>query len=109
MNKNWKMKKTELDREKYSEAVSWCVKNGYHIEENGGLYEIVENSAPVPPTNEEIRQLRENYRREHIDGKTAERSRRIANDTWTAQEEQEYLDLDAEVTAWIEQNLAYRE
>jgi hypothetical protein len=49
------------------------------------------------------------YRREHIDDQTAERSRKTANGTWTAEDEAEYLALDAEVTAWIEENLPYNE
>ena len=51
--------------------------------------------------------MRINYRREHIDDQTAERSRKMANGTWTDEDEQNYLALDAEVTAWIEENLPY--
>lgn len=109
MYKNWEMKKTELNREKYSQVAAWCNKNQeYHIEEIGDVYKTVKN-VQAPFSHEEIRKLRENYRREHIDGSTAERSRKMANGTWTEQDEQEYLALDAEVTAWIEKNLAYGE
>lgn len=65
--------------------------------------------VPPVPTDEQIRQLRAQYRRAHIDDKTAERSRRMANETWTAEDETAYLALDAEVTAWIEENLPYHE
>lgn len=61
------------------------------------------------PTHEEISELRKQYRREHIDDATAERSRKMANNTWTNEDEQNYLALDAEVTAWIEENLPYPE
>jgi hypothetical protein len=61
------------------------------------------------PTYDEISELRKEYRREHIDDKTAERSRKTANGSWTQEDEQEYLALDAEVTAWIEENLPYPE
>ena len=62
---------------------------------------------PHIPTYEEIDQARENYRKEHIDSKTAMRSRKQANGTWTDEDEEAYLALDAEVTAWIEENLPY--
>lgn len=60
------------------------------------------------PTEEEQRQKREEYRKEHIDSQTAMRSRKIANQTWTADDERAYLDLDAEVTAYIEEHFPYQ-
>lgn len=65
--------------------------------------------APVPLTNEQIRQMRIMYRREHIDDQTAERSRKMANGTWTDEDEVAYLALDAEVTAYIEEHYPYNE
>lgn len=59
------------------------------------------------PTKEEIKQLRIAYRREHIDNQTLERNRKMANGTWTQEDEAEYLALDAEVTAYIEENYPY--
>lgn len=59
------------------------------------------------PTYEEVDKAREDYRKEHIDSKTAMRSRKMANGTWTEEDEQAYLQLDAEATAWIEENLPY--
>jgi len=84
-----------------------------HIEEiepeNGHRrFQIVETIQPAP-TREEIKQQRKQYRETHIDDETAERSRCMANGTWTAEDEQAYLALDAEVTAWIEENLPYPE
>jgi hypothetical protein len=108
---NWKILKTELEekQEEYTEVASWCNENGYHIEDDGTYYKTVKNPEPLPPTDEQIRQMRIAYRREHIDDQTAERSRKMANGTWTAEDEAEYLALDAEVTAWIEENLPYNE
>lgn len=106
---NWQMLKTELDenQEEYSEVAQWCNENEYHIEDDGTYYKTVKNPEPLPPTHEEIRQMRIEYRRTHIDDQTAERSRKQANGTWTEEDEAAYLALDAEVTAWIEENLPY--
>lgn len=74
-------------------------------EEYNGEYLLV---SEIPaPTHEEIRQMRIAYRHEHIDDQTLERNRKMANGTWTAEMETEYLALDAEVTAYIEENLPY--
>jgi len=61
------------------------------------------------PTWEEVDKAREEYREQHIDTRTKARVRKMANGTWTEKDEQEYLSLDAEVTAWIEANLPYPE
>lgn len=109
---NWKILKSDLEekQKEYSEVAEWCNENGqYTIEDDGTYYKVVENPEPLPPTYEEVRQMRIRYRREHIDDQTAERSRKTANGTWTADDEAEYLALDAEVTAWIEENLPYNE
>lgn len=74
---------------------------------NGDWY--VEGYAPEKPapTLEEIDKLREQYREEHIDTRTKARVRKMANGTWTEQDEADYLALDAEVTAYIEENYPY--
>lgn len=108
MYENWEMKTSELDREEYSQVAQWCNSNGYKIVTKDGYYKV-EKVVPTAPTHEEIRQMRANYRRTHIDDKTAERTRKQANRTWTEEDEQAYLQLDAEVTAWIEANLKYPE
>lgn len=59
------------------------------------------------PTYEEIDRAREEYRESHIDTRTKARVRKMANGTWTEEDEQSYLALDAEVTTWIEENLPY--
>lgn len=84
---------------------NYCIKE---IEPENGhrRFQIVED-IPVPPTRDEIKQQRKQYREMHIDDETAERSRCMANGTWTEEDEKTYLALDAEVTAWIEENLPY--
>jgi len=99
--------------ENYSDAVAWCDENNATIDEiepdeKGRKFQIVA-IEPYIPTYEDIKQMREEYRKTHIDSKTAERTRRQANGTWTEEDEQAYLALDAEVTAWIEENLPYPE
>ena len=107
---NWKILKTELDEhlEEYAEVAQWCNEsNKYTIEDDGTYYKVVPLQEPLPPTKDEIKELRKEYRQHNIDDKTAERSRKMANGTWTDEDEQAYLALDAEVTAWIEENLPY--
>lgn len=99
-------------QEEYTSAAEWCLNNGYQMDNDSEYYftaKIPEPTPPPPPTYEEIRQQRIEYRREHIDDQTAERSRKQANGTWTDDDEAAYLALDAEVTAWIEENLPYPE
>lgn len=90
----------------YAQLASYCNQNDCHIEDKGDYLESVPNEHPAP-TYEEVDKMREEYRKEHIDSKTAMRSRKMANGTWTEEDEQAYLALDAEVTAWIEENLPY--
>ena len=109
MYENWKILKSELEEklDEYTEVAEWCNENQhYTIEDDGIYYKVIEIPEHIP-TKEEIKQMRINYRREHIDDQTAERSRKMANGTWTDEDEQNYLALDAEVTAWIEENLPY--
>ena len=92
--------------EQYAGLAIYCNENDCHIEDKGDYLESVPNEHSAP-TYEEIDKAREEYRKEHIDSKTAMRSRKMANGTWTSEDEQAYLALDAEVTAWIEENLPY--
>ena len=109
MYENWKILKTELNEklDEYSQVAQWCNENRYTIADDGTYYKTVKLPDPLPPTYEEIKQMRINYRREHIDDQTAERSRKMANNTWTDEDEQAYLALDAEVTAYIEEHYPY--
>lgn len=89
-------------------AAMWCNSNNAYIELiSDNTYEIKAIPEPPPPTYEEIDKLRIQYRKDHIDDKTIARMRKTANGTWTEEDEQEYLELDAEVTAYIEKNFPY--
>lgn len=90
----------------YADLAVYCNQNDCHIEDKGDYLESVPNEHPAP-THDEIKEQRKAYRQEHIDDATAERSRRQANCTWTEEDEQAYLALDAEVTAYIEENMPY--
>ena len=90
----------------YADLAIYCNENNCHIEDKGDYLESVENE-PYVPTYDDIKQMRIQYRKDHIDDKTLERQRKTANGTWTEEDEQDYLALDAEVTAWIEENLPY--
>ena len=92
--------------EQYAQLAIYCNENDCHIEDKVNYLESVPNEHPAP-TYEEIDQLREDYRKEHIDSKTAMRSRKMANGTWTDELEQEYLELDAKVTEYIEKRYPY--
>lgn len=101
-----------VDETKYTEAAIWCNENNATMEEiepdnTGRRFEIIEIPVPPPPTHNDIKMLRKQYRQAHIDDSTAERSRRKANGTWTDEDEQAYLALDAEVTAYIEEHYPY--
>ncbi len=69
----------------------------------------VEGTEPEKPapTYEEIDAMRVAYRNAKIDNKTIARMRKQANETWTEEDEKDYLALDAEVTAYIEENYPY--
>ena len=89
-------------------AAVWCNANNAYIDVIGEKRYEIKAVPPAPaPTKEEIKQMRKAYRHEHIDDNTAERSRKMANGSWTEEDEVEYLALDAEVTAYIEENLPY--
>lgn len=96
---------------------AFAVENGYVINEISPIiteevsirqFQVVEKEIHVP-TYEEIDQARCEYRKTHIDDKTIARSRKTANGTWTEADEEAYLSLDAEVTAYIEENFPYPE
>lgn len=107
-NDEEKQAAAQAAQEEYSEVAEWCNENQqYSISEDETYYMTVALPEPLPPTYEEVRQQRVAYRRAHIDDQTAERSRKQANGTWTEDDEAAYLALDAEVTAWIEENLPY--
>lgn len=93
------------------EAAEWCNENNAYIDELESIgdkrqFEILENE-PYVPTWEDIDKARVQYRKQHIDNKTISRMRKQANGTWTEADEQAYLELDAEVTAYIEEHYPY--
>lgn len=90
------------------EAAYWCnTHNAVLVEINVRTYQIQEVPPAPAPTKEDIKRMRIEYRHEHIDDQTLERNRKMANGTWTEEDEAEYLALDAEVTAYIEENFPY--
>lgn len=75
-----------------------------------GQWYLEEYAPEKPaPTWEEVDQERIQYRKIHIDDRTLARQRKQANGTWTSEDEQAYLALDAEVTAYIEEHFPYPE
>ena len=97
----------EGDNYEYYESLGMTmmeVEQDYH----GDWY--LEGYAPqetLEHKKEMVRLERVTYRKKSIDDKTLERQRKQANGTWTEEDEQAYLALDAEVTAYIEENLPY--
>jgi hypothetical protein len=57
----------KLTEENYTEGAIWCNENGATIELIDGEYVIVAIPEPLPPTYEEVRQIRENLYREKKD------------------------------------------
>lgn len=95
----------------YTDAADWCNENNAVLVEiepdkKGRRFQITA-IEPYIPTYEDVDRMRVQYRHEHIDDKTIARMRKTANGTWTDEDEQEYLALDAEVTAYIEEHFPY--
>lgn len=99
----------KLTKENYTQGAIWCNENNAMIEEVDGEYIITAIPEPEPLTREQISDLRIAYRKEKIDDRTIARIRKQANGTWTEEDEAKYLSLDAEVTAYIEENYPYPE
>lgn len=107
-NDEEKQEEAKAAQEEYTEVAYWCNDGGEYMIVEDELYYKTVLIPPTPaPTYDDIRQMRIQYRRDHIDDQTAERVRKTANGTWTDDDEAAYLALDAEVTAWIEENLPY--
>ena len=93
------------------EAADWCNNNNSYIDEIEPIdgvrqFEIFEQ-VPYVPTYEDVDRMRVQYRKDHIDDKTIARMRKTANGTWTDEDEQAYLAIDSEVTAYIEEHFPY--
>ena len=76
---------------------------------NGQWYIKGYAPEPPPPTHDEVDRMRIQYRKIHIDDRTLARSRKMANGTWTDADEEAYIELDTEVTAYIEEHFPYPE
>jgi hypothetical protein len=96
---NWKILKSELDEhaEEYSQVADWCNENGeYTIEDDGTYYKVVKLPEPTPPTDEEIRQMREKAYEAEVDSITSHISRLRDTTPMTPEVEAEIADLIVE-------------
>ena len=74
MYENWKILKSDLaeKQEEYTAVAEWCNESGqYTIEDDGTYYKVVALPEPTPPTEEEIRQMREQAYVAEVDPITA--------------------------------------
>lgn len=100
---NWKIKQSDLEQkqEEYTEVAQWCNESGqYHIESVGEYYTVVENPAPVPPTYDEVKQLRAQAYANEVDCITAHIQRLRDEDPVP---EDEIAELIAERNAKVEE------
>lgn len=96
--------------QEHKDFANWTNSHGNKFGDtaNGdGTYTVYAIPPAPAPTKDDIKQMRIEYRHSHIDDQTLERNRKMANGTWTEEDETAYLALDAEVTAYIEENLPY--
>lgn len=96
--------------QEHKDFANWTNSHGNKFGDtaNGdGTYTVYAIPPAPAPTKDDIKRMRIEYRHSHIDDQTLERNRKMANGTWTEEDETAYLALDAEVTAWIEENLPY--
>ena len=115
MYENWKILKSELPhREKeYAEVAEWCNESRkYTIEDDGTYYKVVALPEPTPPTDEEIRQMRERAYEAEVDPITAHIQRLRDTTSMTEEVEIEIAELiaerDAKVAA-IKERFPYNE
>ena len=74
MYENWKILKSDLaeKQEEYTAVAEWCNESGqYTIEDDGTYYKVVALPEPTSPTDEEIRQMREQAYVAEVDPITA--------------------------------------
>ena len=101
---NWKILKSDLDKkqEEYTAVAEWCNENGeYHIEQQGEYYAVVANPEPTPPTDEQIRQMREQAYAAEVDKITAHIQRLRDTTPMTEEVEIEIAELIAERDAKV--------
>lgn len=97
MYENWKILKSELEekQDEYSKVADWCNENGYTIEDDGTYYKVVKLPEPTPPTDEEIRQMRERAYTQDVDPITAH-IQRLRDKEQTEEVKAEIAELIAE-------------
>lgn len=97
MYENWKILKSELEekQDEYSKVADWCNENGYTIEDDGTYYKVVKLPEPTPPTDEEIRQMREKAYEKDVDPITSH-IQRLRDKEQTEEVKAEIAELIAE-------------
>jgi hypothetical protein len=101
---DWKILKTDLPekQDEYTAVAEWCNESGaYHIEEQGEYYAVVANPAPLPPTDEQIRELRAEAYAFEVDCITAHIQRLRDTDPMTPEVETEITALMVERDAKV--------
>lgn len=104
--KDKKTKEYTVINQEEAKELGWK-QNDLDVGWDGNFY--LKGYAPDKPelTWEQVDEMRIQYRKDNIDDQTIARMRKQANGTWTDEDEQEYLALDAEVTAYIEEHFPY--
>ena len=96
-------------KENYTEYAIWANENNATITDfGGGKYQLVAIPEPLPPTKEEISQLRAIAYLE-IDKLHAERDRKTILGTWTSEKETEYIEKVKTMSAEIAEKYPYPE
>lgn len=108
---NWKVKKSVINyigddeekqaqahsaQEEYTAVAAWCNENGYTIVEDETYYKTVALPEPTPPTDEEIRQMREAAYTIEVDPITAHIARLRDTNPMTPEVEAEIAQLISE-------------
>lgn len=114
---NWKVSIRECQenqelQDEYETVANWCTNSGkYQIQEVGDEYCVVKLFEPLPPTYEEVRQVRENLYRKYKDPITCQiQSLRDEEQTEEVIAEIEALKIKrAEIVAEIKANNPYPE
>lgn len=110
---NWKVSKADYQeseelQEEYSKVAEWCNNSQqYQIQEVGDEYCVVEVSEPLPPTNEQISQQRQNAYAERTDPLTLRKLRKQALGEWTTEDEKEYVAQIQAISEQIEAEFPY--
>ena len=106
----WTQIKDFLTKENYTDGADWCNKNNATIEDLGdGRYKIIEIPAPLPPTYDEVKEIRASLYRTQVDPLMTEYTRKKTFNLFEGSEEVELLaEVEAKV-AEIKENNPYPE